>query len=438
MRHSKIFPPWEKTARLMTTGRLITDYLAGFFVCIAAAQFFPLFQPNRFAALEAAAILILIFWMSGLYKRDRSIMNILETQKLCQVMLFVFLILGAFFIKRHGIYVLFEIAVFVISVFVVIGTEKFLFFKIDQYFLRKGIGYERSVIYNHGETGKTLAKRMLQFPKFGKFPVGFLGDKGQDELSEEGIPVLGNLDDDFEDIFKSNRVDTVIVAKPEIPLDLLFSLEQRCRKMGIKFELDLYLCGMYFIETFFSRFLKRTADLVFSTLILLMTLPLSVLVIFLIKCTSPGPAVFKQNRMGKDGKIFTMFKFRTMYAHVNEYDLHPSNRNDERLTKTGKILRYTSLDELPQLFNVIKGEMSLVGPRPEMPFIVEKYDAIQKQRLLAKPGMTGLWQISADRSRPIHENIEYDLYYIQNQSLLLDLAILLRTPISVIGGLGAF
>ncbi len=131
--------------------------------------------------------------------------------------------------------------------------------------------------------------------------------------------------------------------------------------------------------------------------------------------------------MGKNGRRFPMYKFRTMYCDAPQYSYSPGAGDDPRITPAGRFLRRTSLDELPQLVNVLLGHMSLVGPRPEMPFIVAQYTSLQRRRLTAKPGITGLWQLSADRAFPIHENLEYDLYYVRHRSLFMDMAILLHT-----------
>jgi lipopolysaccharide/colanic/teichoic acid biosynthesis glycosyltransferase len=133
-----------------------------------------------------------------------------------------------------------------------------------------------------------------------------------------------------------------------------------------------------------------------------------------------------------------MYKLRTMYVDTPVQMLTPDSADDPRITRVGRFLRRTSLDELPQLLNVLKGNMSLIGPRPEMPFIVETYTEYQRHRLTVLPGITGLWQISGDRALQIHENLEYDLYYIANRSLSLDLAILFQTAFSVIRGTGAW
>ena len=146
----------------------------------------------------------------------------------------------------------------------------------------------------------------------------------------------------------------------------------------------------------------------------------------IIKLTSEGPVIFKQKRVGLNGKEFSFYKFRSMYTEAPQYAPTPSNPADPRITKIGRWLRRTSLDELPQLFNVLRGDMSLVGPRPEMPFIVSQYTSIERRRLDAKPGITGVWQISAARAEPIHANMEYDLFYLENRSLLLDIAIIIK------------
>jgi lipopolysaccharide/colanic/teichoic acid biosynthesis glycosyltransferase len=182
---------------------------------------------------------------------------------------------------------------------------------------------------------------------------------------------------------------------------------------------------------------KRSCDVVGSTILLAVLLPLGLMVAISIKFDSPGPVFFRHYRIGKNGKQFILWKFRSMKADVPRYGIHPQSAADMRLTRVGRLIRRLSIDELPQLINVLRGEMSFVGPRPEMPFIVDRYRPIERKRLAVKPGITGLWQISPDRAFPIHENLQYDLYYIRNQNLLLDGAILLRTLAAVVRGTGA-
>jgi lipopolysaccharide/colanic/teichoic acid biosynthesis glycosyltransferase len=178
-------------------------------------------------------------------------------------------------------------------------------------------------------------------------------------------------------------------------------------------------------------FLKRTIDIIFSIAALAVFSPLFLIIPIVTSIESRGPAIIRQRRVGMNGKIFGLYKFRSMKGGVG-YDFSPIRKNDKRITRTGKFLRKTGIDEIPQFINVLKGDMSIVGPRPEMEFIVEKYNALERKRLLVKPGITGLWQIKANRRKLIHENIGFDLDYIENRSIYMDLAIMAETAIFMI------
>jgi lipopolysaccharide/colanic/teichoic acid biosynthesis glycosyltransferase len=182
---------------------------------------------------------------------------------------------------------------------------------------------------------------------------------------------------------------------------------------------------------------KRGCDIVGSIFLLIALFPLCLVVAVLIKLDSAGAVFFRHHRIGQSGKRFVLWKFRSMRTDTPKYRISPQRAVDERLTRVGRLIRRLSIDELPQLINVLRGEMSLVGPRPEMPFIVDRYGPFELERLAVKPGITGLWQISPARAFPIHENLQYDLHYIHNQNLLLDCAILLRTVAAVLRGIGA-
>ena len=183
--------------------------------------------------------------------------------------------------------------------------------------------------------------------------------------------------------------------------------------------------------------LKRTVDFLVAASLLILALPLGLGVAILIKLDSEGPVFLRQKRIGRCGIPFSMWKFRSMHVGVARYARSPISDSDPRLTRLGRALRRLSIDELPQLLNILKGDMSLVGPRPEMPFIVKDYTAFERLRLNATPGITGLWQISPARAMPIHQNLELDLYYIEHQSFFLDTAIMLRTVTAVVRGIGA-
>jgi lipopolysaccharide/colanic/teichoic acid biosynthesis glycosyltransferase len=189
---------------------------------------------------------------------------------------------------------------------------------------------------------------------------------------------------------------------------------------------------------FFYRTTKRIIDILLAIALIPVFLLIAALLFMPIKFDSKGGVFFVQNRVGKNGRIFRMYKFRTMKSDCKAESEAPISFDDCRITRVGRFLRRSSIDELPQILNVLKGEMSFVGPRPEMCFLAAKYDFWQKQRLHALPGITGLWQISGRKDKPLINNIEYDVYYIANRSLRLDLWILIKTSWAVLHQRGAF
>lgn len=228
------------------------------------------------------------------------------------------------------------------------------------------------------------------------------------------------------------------VEQPDLGLWLLHGLPDRHDQWDRLWRIrgdDVTTCR--YGLPYSSSILKRSCDVIGSMLFLIMLFPLFLVVAILIKLDSPGPVFFRHYRVGKDSKHFVLWKFRSMRTDVPVYATSPRSGEDGRLTRIGRIIRRLSVDELPQLINVLKGEMSLVGPRPEMPFIVACYHSAERERLSARPGITGLWQISPARAFPIHENLHYDLHYIRNQNFFLDCAIILRTISAVIHGVGA-
>jgi lipopolysaccharide/colanic/teichoic acid biosynthesis glycosyltransferase len=198
-----------------------------------------------------------------------------------------------------------------------------------------------------------------------------------------------------------------------------------------------------------QRFVKRIIDLALKAFFILPAGVLMGLITIAIRLESHSPAIFKQARIGENGQLFYMYKFRTMVPEAEQLqhlvettdangNLIHKQANDPRVTRLGRLLRRTSLDELPQLFNVIKGEMSLVGPRPELPYLVERYEPWQRRRLVVPQGLTGWWQVNGRSDRVMHLHTEDDLYYIQHYSLALDFKILVMTVVAVLRGRGAF
>ncbi|MBF0410544.1 MAG: sugar transferase [Candidatus Riflebacteria bacterium] len=293
----------------------------------------------------------------------------------------------------------------------------------------KGIDRTKALLVGTGERKELLAKRLR-------------------ENSALGIDVFEPSPDvEIADYLARNKFEDLFYFGDSVTYDQIWHYREISGNPSIKIHLvpsfgNIYLrnlSGGFFdgmvmidIDSPLSRrptvFIKRCFDIIVSFSFLLLFFPLMAIIALLIHTDSAGPIFFRQKRVGIDGSLFTIIKFRTMYTEAAAYALTPTDRSDPRITRVGKILRSTGLDELPQLWNVLTGAMSLVGPRPEMPFIVDSYKELEKRRLKVKPGITGLWQVYARTSLlPIHSHIEYDLYYIENLSISLDLMILLDT-----------
>lgn len=193
-----------------------------------------------------------------------------------------------------------------------------------------------------------------------------------------------------------------------------------------------------------ERTMKRAFDIVFSLLILMLTFPLFIVIAIAVKVDSRGSIIFRQTRVGQHERRFTMYKFRSMVenadeivapSHAGEYLKRP---DDPRVTRIGRILRRTSLDELPQFFNVLIGDMSVVGPRPEVLWIAEQYEPWQQLRTTVPQGITGWWQVTGRAANPLQNNVKFDLYYIRHYSFWFDLRIVAMTPLCVLTGYGAY
>jgi len=195
--------------------------------------------------------------------------------------------------------------------------------------------------------------------------------------------------------------------------------------------------------------LKRSFDLLFGLFALIPALPLMALSVLMVYLEDGFPVIFRQKRVGRDGRLFEMLKIRTMVKNAEQLQSQVAKRDvdgnpihkmkdDPRVTRVGRVLRRFSLDELPQLFHVLTGTMSLVGPRPEIPYLAEKYEPWQRKRFEILPGITGWWQVNGRRDQPMHLHIEDDLYYIQNYSVWLDLQIIVRTLWVVLTGKGSY
>jgi exopolysaccharide biosynthesis polyprenyl glycosylphosphotransferase len=313
----------------------------------------------------------------------------------------------------------------------------------------------RVLIIGAGRVGKEVARMIKEREWSGLQVIGYLDDDPEKRgLKPEGLPVLGTLTD-ASWMVQDEEVEEVILALPLRAHRKMVSLVTELQGLPVDvkvvpdfFDLAFHhasidrLGGIPLIGLRdpaiggFQRMVKRTFDLIVAISSVVFLAPLMLILAIAIRLDSKGPIVFKQERVGENCRKLFMYKFRSMVENA-EARLDDVIE-DPRVTRVGRILRRTSLDELPQLLNVIKGEMSLVGPRPELPFLVERYEPWQRKRFAVPPGMTGWWQICGRSDKLMHLHVEDDLYYIQNYSLLLDLQILWKTIGAVLRGKGAY
>ena len=408
-------------------------------------------------ALPVVAVLWMVCWgRNGLYRPMRSTTGMERIQRLMKAAfaLAVSMMAASYLVKR-------DYSRLMLFMFVFTSVPISLLLRAPARWLAERLAPIRSVprilVVGSGEVAARVLKTLQQLPAPPPELVGVLTD--DPEIQGEtfhGLEVLGRVSE-LRRLAVSLKVDEVFFASPNLDrsrvLDLISSVKGRdihYRMVTDLFEIATGTTSLddmarlpiveigYGKPGFMYRFLKRTIDVVVSLLLLVVLAPLFALVWVLLRITAEGSPIFRQRRVGLAGKEFTLLKFRTMVPDADEYEVAPMEKDDPRVTVVGGLLRRTSLDELPQLVNVFRGEMSLVGPRPEMPFIVDNYNRWQLRRLDVRPGITGLWQIMGRKDLPLHENIEYDFYYIRNQSLMLDFAILLRTVLIILKGRGAY
>lgn len=333
---------------------------------------------------------------------------------------------------------------------------------------RRGIGTTRTLIVGAGEMGRAVMRNVVAQPELGYLIMGFVDDDPTKQRTQIGrFKALGTTGD-LPQVVQEQHIEEVIVTLPSTSHQRILEIMKWCDTLGARvrivpdlFQMSLNRLDLEVINGIpligvreitirgFNLAMKRALDVLISGSLLLITSPFMALIAFLIPRDSPGPVLFRQIRVGRRGKPFVFYKFRTMVEDAEAQRPHLDTlnqasgplfkiRDDPRRTRVGRLLRRTSLDELPQLFNVLKGEMSLVGPRPALPLEVEQYEDWHRRRLDISPGMTGLWQVSGRSELTFDEMVMLDLYYAENWSLWLDLQILFKTIPTVILGTGAY
>ncbi|MEA3341400.1 MAG: exopolysaccharide biosynthesis polyprenyl glycosylphosphotransferase, partial [Chloroflexota bacterium] len=322
------------------------------------------------------------------------------------------------------------------------------------------------LIVGAGEVGQKVAHMVSEYAWTGLHLVGYLDDDPH-KRENDGPPVMGSVDD-VRRVVERERIDDVVVALPRRAhgrvnqlVVILQDLPVRVRVVPDYFSLALYRAtvdnfgGLPMINlrdpalNEIQRLFKRLFDLAVGGALTLLALPLMGITALAVKLDSPGPVLFRQQRVGENGQLFAMLKFRSMIVGADkmqgeingideEGNVVHKKQNDPRVTRVGRFIRKFSLDELPQLFNVLTGDMSLVGPRPEMPWLVKEYEPWQRKRFAVPQGITGWWQVNGRSDKLMHLHTDEDLFYIQNYSLLLDLFILWKTAWVVVKGKGAY
>ena len=423
------------------------------------------YDPGRYLGIIAQLAVIVVFALYGLggYRGQLGLLQIESVQRIVKAVFWgeMLILSFSFFLQTGGGFSrLTMIAVGPVVVMALIA-QRWLLSRIGRR-VRAARGTETTVlIFGAGGTGRLVAQHLAEEHVLGMRAVGFLDDdpakhgemiRAGSGVNGEKLEVFGG-EEHLVDVLRQTGASAVFLAMPSASSSRNAHLAAVLEREGVQFFLVPSAGALLFSTLSFGQlgglpvFARRSVqitrmyllasrllDLFGAGSVLLLSLPVLAVSAVLVRLTSPGPVFFRQQRVGRHGAPFVIWKLRTMHVETPKYEVHPGSVDDPRITPVGRWLRRSSIDELPQLWNVIRGEMSLVGPRPEMPFIVADYGEIERQRLAVKPGVTGLWQISADRAFKINDNIHYDVYYVENRSLTLDLAILLLTPFALLPG----
>lgn len=401
--------------------------------------------------LILAFVFIVVFQYGGMYdsfrfQKIRSEMwQLLKLHLLC-----VMLGVGCIFLFKLRDFSRGVIGCYAVLAYVLFALKRVIL-RTSLYFIRKsGMNQKHVLLVGGGTLARKYVGCIRENPQFGYRCAGYVGQDG--EL--ENVKYLGRYDQ-LSELLDMYEPDEVIIALEAYDISLMNSIILSCEKHGIRSSIipiyNDYLPSCATVDSIgnvrlinirgisqdlaINRVMKRAFDILFSATALLLLSPLMLVLALGVKLSGPGPVLFRQERVGKERKPFTMYKFRSMCVN-SESDTAWSRSRDSRITPFGAFIRKFSLDELPQFFNVLKGEMSVVGPRPELPFFVDMYKDVIPLYMVkhqVKPGLTGWAQVNGYRGdTSIEKRIEYDIWYIENWSMYLDLKIVFMT---VFGGM---
>ncbi|MHB9095790.1 MAG: sugar transferase [Eubacteriales bacterium] len=391
-----------------------------------------------------------------------------ETVKITKAMVYTVLSVAALsYLFKVGLFSRFVFIAFTIITIIVLWFWRFIKRKIILSLLQRGHLQKNLVIVGAGEIGKMVAAELSGRPELGYRVMGFVDDDpGKLGNAIEGIAVFGPSAE-IEDIVKNTAAEEILITIPS-ERELINSVISKVRRHNLQIRIVPEMFNLMTTSVEVGQLgpvpymrivktpmrgaplvLKRLFDAAVSAAGLIFVSPVLLITSLAIKLDSPGPVIFKQKRVGKNGELFDFYKFRSMVVNAEQLraELAAANeadgpvfkiKQDPRITKAGRFIRKYSIDELPQLYNVLKGDMSLVGPRPPLPKEVEEYGNIEWRRMEVIPGITGLWQVSGRSEVSFNKWMELDIYYIENWSFWLDLKIILQTVPVVLTGKGAY
>lgn len=450
---------------------IVLAFYVAYYIRLGLVDINPVALPLQYKVFLSTYLVVWIYLShrSRLYASKRLARFRDEIFHVCKVAMsaFIVAIVPSFFIREHPLSRLFLIYLWPIQIGALIYL-RFILRETLKYFRRRGYNYRQILIVGRNNRAAKIVKKIEHTPQLGLRILGYIdAPNGQIELDHfSRLNLLGRLHD-LEKILREYVVDEVFVT---LPIKSFYSdiatIITTCEQAGVEVKIptDLFTIKMakstisnyddYQMIDFYSSpkmngqlLVKRLIDVMISATLLIIMTPLFILISLLIKIDSRGSVFFKQKRVGYNGRTFNCLKFRTMVENAEEVkrDLLAFNemdgpvfkmKDDPRVTRVGRILRRTSIDELPQLINVFRGDMSLVGPRPPMPSEVSEYDLTDRRRLSMRPGITCLWQVSGRNLIPFEQWMELDRQYIDQWSLGLDLKILFKTIPTVLKGSG--
>jgi exopolysaccharide biosynthesis polyprenyl glycosylphosphotransferase len=417
-----------------------------------------------FPIFATVAIWPVVFAVYGLYDLRRPTHATAEMQRLFNaVAISVLLVVLVVFVTRINASRDF-IPVLLTMALVTIFAGRLITRRLSHTLNARAITSQVTLIAGTNDEARALARTLQRRPWMGYRVCGFVEVAPSGLEVMDGLPVFGTIDD-IAQISRDHGVRSVIIAgsaaggatlqsiDSALSPDVSVRVSPGLANLGAARVILEPIDGMALFSLRrhrFSRrqrFVKRGVDIAITSVALIVSAPFMIAIALAVKLTSPGPVLFKQRRVGEQEREFTILKFRTMVvgAHAqrdtldNEADgLLFKMRRDPRVTRVGRFLRKTSLDELPQLFNVMRGEMSLVGPRPALPEETSRYAESQRGRLRVKPGVTGLWQVNGRHDLAFEDYVRYDLFYVENWSLTMDLYILAKTVPALLTARGSY